>query len=323
MTLRFDHIRLATSFLRIGRGCSLALLMFVLVEAPPRSCAAEDDRIPDGITVLYNVRYREGAAKDWVLDLALPSGETEQPRPAIVVIHGGGWLEGDKSSFSTLKNRPPGNIFDFAKLGVVAATINYRLSKDAPFPAALQDCQCAVRWLRANAQTYRIDSDSIGVWGNSAGGHLALMLALADPTAPLEGDAPHGEYSSAVQAVVSDSGPIDLLYQYEHKQIPSAIEQFLGGPPDGMRAAEYQRASPINHVSPRAPPLMLIYGGADTQVGVETSDRLVIALHQAGVQDVTYHRLGTVDHCPHSMVRVPWLVPSVNEFFLRTLRVDR
>ena len=105
---------------------------------------------------------------------------TGKPRPAIVVIHGGGWLEGDKSSFSTPKNRPPGNIIDFAKLGFVAATINYRLSKEAPFPAALHDCKCAVRWLRANAEKYQIDRDSIGAWGNSAGGHLALMLGMVD-----------------------------------------------------------------------------------------------------------------------------------------------
>ena len=118
-----------------------------------------------------------------------------------------------------------------------------------------------------------------------------------------------------MQAVVSDSGPIDLLYQYEHDQIRSAIGQFLGGAPSGSRTADYQLASPINHISPRTPPLMLIYGGADTQVGVETADRFVVALNQAGLKDVSYHRLGTVDHCPYSLVRVHWLVPTVNEFF--------
>ena len=95
-----------------------------------------------------------------------------------------------------------------------------------------------------------------------------------------------------MQAVVSDSGPIDLLYQYEHNQIRSAIDQFLGGAPTESRAADYQLASPINHISPRTPPLMLIYGGADSQVGVETADRFVMALHQAGLKDVSYHRLG-------------------------------
>jgi dipeptidyl aminopeptidase/acylaminoacyl peptidase len=123
-----------------------------------------------------------------------------------------------------------------------------------------------------------------------------------------------------VQAVVSDSGPIDLLYQHEHNQIRSAVDQFLRGPPTESRTKDYELASPINHISAQMPPLMLIYGEADTQVGVETADRFVDALREVGVKDVSYHRLGKVDHCPHSLVRVPWLVPAVNEFFVRTLQ---
>lgn len=311
MTSRFEFVH----------GCLIAILIIASwIVAGSTVVAADEDQIPDGITVLYNLRYREGSAKDWVLDLAMQKEYRGKPRPAIIVIHGGGWLEGDKSSFSTPENRPPGNIIDFAKLGFVAATINYRLSKEAPFPAALHDCQCAVRWLRANAEKFQIDPDSIGAWGNSAGGHLALMLGMANDQPDLEGEGPYLEHSSRVQSVVSDSGPIDLLHQYEHQQIPSAIEQFLGGPPTGPRSRAYELASPISHISAQTPPLMLIYGEADTQVGVETADRFVVALRQAGLKDVSYHRLGTANHCPHSLVRVPWLVPAVNEFFVRRLR---
>jgi dipeptidyl aminopeptidase/acylaminoacyl peptidase len=124
---------------------------------------------------------------------------------------------------------------------------------------------------------------------------LALMLGMVDETWNLEGEGPYQEYSSAVQAVVSDSGPIDLLHQYEHNQIHAAISQFLGGPPTELRIADYKSASPMNRISPRTPPLMLIYGAADSQVGVETADRFVLALHQAGLKDVSYHRLGTAD----------------------------
>jgi acetyl esterase/lipase len=302
-----------------ANGIALLAIMLSALDSS-MTLAANDDEVPDNIVVLHNLRYREGPVKDWMLDLALEKDPTGKRRPAIIVIHGGGWLEGDKSSFSMPKNRPPGNIIDFAKLGFVAATINYRLSKDAPFPAALRDCKCAVRWLRANADKYQIDPNSIGAWGNSAGGHLALMLGMVGKSANLEGDGPYQDYSSGVQAVVSDSGPIDLQYQYEHNQIRSAISQFLGGPPAEARKDAYQLASPGNHISQQTPPLMLIYGGADSQVAVETADRFVAALHQAGHKDVSYHRLGMVDHCPHSLVRVPWLVPAVNEFFLRTLR---
>jgi acetyl esterase/lipase len=304
---------------RLFAGVAFVLVLAIWGHVGSLAFARGDDDIPDNIVVFYNQRYREGDVKDWVLDLAMRKSDEGKLRPAIVVIHGGGWLEGDKSSFSTAHDRPPGNIIDFAKLGFVAATINYRLSKEAPFPAALHDCQCAVRWLRANAEKFQIDPKRLGAWGNSAGGHLALMLGMTSKSSGLVGDGPYREHSSAVQAVVSDSGPIDLRYQFDHHQIPAAIAQFLAGPPVASRAAAYALASPINHISANTPPLLLIYGGADTQVGVETSDRFVAELAKAGLKDINYLRLGTANHCPHSLVRVDWLVPAVNEFFLRTL----
>jgi acetyl esterase/lipase len=105
----------------------------------PRSSFAEES-VPEGVVVLRDLRYRDGPSRHWTLDLAMPKEESATLRPAIVVIHGGGWIEGDKSSFSTISRRPPGNIFDFAQLGFVAVTINYRLSGETPFPAALHDC---------------------------------------------------------------------------------------------------------------------------------------------------------------------------------------
>ena len=304
------------------KSVSCLIVLILLLGGLANSCvsAPDEDKVPDGLTLLHNLRYREGVEKNWSLDLAMPSDSAGKLRPAIVVIHGGGWLEGDKSSFSTPGQRTPGNILDFAKLGFVAVTINYRLSREAQFPAALHDCRCAVRWLRAHAKEYQIDPDAIGAWGNSAGGHLALMLGMADTTAIPDDDGPYREFSSRVQAVVSDSGPIDLRHQVEHNQIPDAIKLFLGGPPGAAGAGDYELASPIKHISPHTPPLMLIYGVDDEQVGVETADRFVVALDQAGVKDVTYHRLAKVGHCPHSLKGVPWLVPTVNEFFERTLR---
>ncbi len=294
-------------------------LAFCFIPVRPAVAEPNDDRVPDDVLIQYNIRYREGTVKNWTLDLALPKRSQEKPRPGLVIIHGGGWLEGDKSSFSTPKNRPPGNIIDFASIGFVAATINYRLSKEAPFPAALADCQCAVRFLRAHSRDYNLDPERIGAWGNSAGGHLALMLGMIDPGVRLEEGAPYPDQSAVVQSVVSDSGPIDLAWQYEHDQVRSAIGLFLGGPPEGARRADYRLASPGNHISAKTPPLMLIYGGADTQVGVETADRFVMQLEQARLKDLSYLRLSKVDHCPHSLIRVPWLQPAVDEFFLRTL----
>ena len=107
-----------------------------------------------------------------------------------MVIHGGGWLEGDKSSFASREHGVPGNIVNFAALGFVAVTINYRLSSEAPFPAALEDCKTAVRWLRAHANDYHLDRDHIGAYGNSAGGHLALLLGMRRDGAHPKGMAP-------------------------------------------------------------------------------------------------------------------------------------
>jgi len=118
---------------------------------------------------------------------------------------------------------------------------------------------------------------------------------------------------------VSDSGPIDLIDQYRDGGIRQVCAQFMGGPPEGERAAAYRRASPADQISPQTPPLLLIYGVEDTQVPVDTADRFVLALGRAGLKDVSYYRLAHVDHCPHSLIRVPVMRPVVNEFFLRTL----
>jgi acetyl esterase/lipase len=281
-----------------------------------RAAAAE-------ITVLRDLRYREGPSKQWRLDLAMPKDLHGKPRPAVVVIHGGGWLEGDKSSFASREAGVPGNIVDFGDRGFVAVTINYRLSGEAPFPAALEDCKCAVRWLRAHARDYNVDPRHVGAYGNSAGGHLALLLGMVGKEAGLEGDGPYQDESSAVQAVVSDSGPIDLLYQYRHDRLRRVVGDFLGGPPEGARAAVYRKASPAHRIAPGAPPLLLIYGGADNQVPAETADEFVVALGRAGLKDVSYYRLAEAGHCPYSLVRVRTLRPVVNDFFLRTLGAGR
>jgi dipeptidyl aminopeptidase/acylaminoacyl peptidase len=98
------------------------------------------------------------------------------------------------------------------------------------------------------------------------------------------------------------------------------IERFMGRAPTGLAHDDYRRASPSNHISSDLPPLMLIYGAVDGQVEIEAADEFVAALGRASCHDVSYLRLGQVDQCPHSIVRVGWLVPAVNEFFQRTLR---
>lgn len=282
--------------------------------------AAEQPKLPDDVVLVHNLHYRDGTSKSWVLDLARPRQPEAARSPAIVVIHGGGWLEGDKSSFSSLDRAPPGNIIDFARLGFVAVTINYRLSGEARFPAALEDCQCAVRWLRSRADEYHIDPERIGALGNSAGGHLALLLGMTEADPSVADDRPWSKFSSRVQAVVSDSGPVDLVAQHEQGTLRKVVEEFLGGGPEGPRLVTYRQASPTNYAGNALPPLLLIYGVEDSQVPVGSTDRFVGSLRDAGHRDVSYHRLATVGHCPYSLMRVSWLQQVVNEFFERTLR---
>jgi len=296
-------------------GATLVFLLGILRQA----AAQARHEMPDTIALHLDLRYREGKSEAWKLDLAYPKGRGTKPRPALVVIHGGGWIEGDKSSFTSLKYWAPGNIIDFAKLGFVAATLNYRLSREAPFPAALEDCKCAVRWLRAHAEEYHIDVNRIGAYGNSAGGHLALLLAVVDKANGLEGDGPYQDQSSMVQAVISDSGPVDLDWRKpQNGGLAKVISEFLAGPQETV-AERIRKASPASYIDKTLPPLLLIYGTADTQVTVGPVDQFVSALQNAGLQDLTYIRLGLVDHCPYSLRKVESLYPIVNDFFIRTL----
>ena len=132
---------------------SLASYVIVPCFLVSGALAAEPADPPD-IEIRPNVPYRDGNPA-WRLDLAMKKERGEKPCPGIVIIHGGGWIEGDKSSFASKKHGVPGNIVEFAEFGFVAATINYRMSKEAPFPAALDDCREAVRWLRGPLRSGR------------------------------------------------------------------------------------------------------------------------------------------------------------------------
>jgi acetyl esterase/lipase len=209
-------------------------IIFLAVAIAPTTGGGSDSN--SAITVVHDLVYRPGSSQQCKLDLAYARANSK-PRPAILVIHGGGWIEGDKSSFASRAHGVPGNIVDFAALGFVAATMNYRLAGEAPYPAAPEDCQCAVRWLRAHAREYHIDPDHIGVYGNSAGGHLALLLAMPAAQVKPEPGAPDADQSSRVQAAVSDSGPIDLVYQFEQNRLREVVKRFMGNVPEKIGEA--------------------------------------------------------------------------------------
>ena len=207
------------------------------------------------------------------LDLYRPEGVSGL-LPVILCVHGGHWDAGGKDRCPAVT---------LVQDGYAVASINYRLARTAPFPAQLEDCKAAVRWLRANASTYSLDPDRIGVWGYSSGGHLAALLGTTGGVPELEGSGENMQYSSQVQAVCDVAGPADLLAMANlGPRRTLAIEGLLGGPPENDKAKAIA-ASPLHYISKDDPPFLIVHGEADRVVPVEQSQRLYEELRKAGV----------------------------------------
>lgn len=251
--------------------------------------------IPPGVEVIPDVEYGRGGETRLALDIYRPKVLPKELLPAVIFIHGGGWRAGDKADgrFATRTAM-------IADAGYVAVSINYRLTRNN-IAAEVEDCKCAVRWLRANAAKYQVDPERIGVWGSSAGGHLALMVAYADEKAGLEGKGGHGGVSSAVQAVCSWYGPTEL-----------------GSFGLGGRDEEKKRLSPMTYVRKEVPPALLIHGDKDQTVPVNHSERLEQMLKKAGAE-VTFIR---VKHANHGLkpVDAPAIEPSLNQLHEATVK---
>lgn len=218
--------------------------------------------------------YRTVGSQVLKLDLYRP--DTQDVLPAVVMFHGGGWKHGDKESIRVYARQ-------LAKAGFVAATIQYRLSDVAKFPAQVEDAKCAVRWLRANAEQYRLDPKKVGAMGASAGGHLALMLGLTDPKDGLEGDGGLREHSSKVQAVVNFYGPFDLTLRDWRPAVEQLLVDFLGGRLEEQKS-RYQKASPIAYVDSKDPPVLTFHGDKDDIVPFGQAVLLDETLKKHGVR---------------------------------------
>jgi acetyl esterase/lipase len=195
----------------------------------------------------------------------------DAPRPAVIVIHGGGWREDSDRGFMGKHSER------FAQAGYVAFNIEYRGTPgDGAFPGAVQDVICALAWVRANAATYNVDPDRIASYGYSAGGHLASMLGVAAGVASVQPDCAAGA-TGPVAAVVSGAGPQDMLLFPEVTE----LTDFLGGGKDEARAT-WIEASPLTHVAAGAPPFLMITGDNDWFVDIEHSRKMKRALEGVG-----------------------------------------
>jgi acetyl esterase/lipase len=212
--------------------------------------------------------------------------------PAVIYIHGGGWIGG---------NYKPSPIQALARQGYFAASIEYRLSSEAKWPAQIQDCKLAVRWLRANSQKFGVDQNRIGVWGESAGGHLVACLGTMADEKEFEGNGGWPDASSAVQAVVDFYGPTDFIDPGHYSPQAIDLTEKLFGVPHAQNPDLWKSGSPLAYVKAGDPPMLLIHGDADTLVPIAQSIVFDAALTKAGVP----HQFVTVKNGTHGFGAAP------------------
>lgn len=272
-----------------------ALLVGTSAQAQPpdkaRQGAAGPARVPDGVKAYRDLEYVAKGHERHKLDLYVPE-RVEGPLPLLIWVHGGGWQNGSKDGCPPLRS-------GYTERGYAVASINYRLSGHAVFPAQIEDCKAAIRWLRAHARQYKLDPARFGVWGSSAGGHLVALIGTSGAVKEFDvGD--HLDQSSAVQAVCDYFGPTDLTAfvktpRYERHATAESPESKLLGGQVSERKELAAKANPISFVSSDDPPFLIVHGDQDGTVPLNQSQLLFEALKNAGVR-VHFHTIHGAGH---------------------------
>lgn len=236
-------------------------------------------RLPEGVQAHRDLAYVDNGHERQKLDLYLPK-QAEGPLPVLIWVHGGGWQNGSKENCPPLRG-------DYLQRGYAVASLNYRLSGHAVFPAQIEDCKAAIRWLRAHAKDYGLDPERFGVWGSSAGGHLVALLGTSGEVKAFDVGA-HLDQSSAVQAVCDYFGPTDFFAfvttkGYESHAAANAPEAKLLGGTVEEKPEQAKQANPITHITPDDPPFLIVHGDRDPVVPLNQSQLLFDALTKAGV----------------------------------------
>ena len=323
---------LPTTRLRLPAAIGVALCIMAIgyattarAQQPPAQQSRAQQSRMEGKTVIpkavldrldehLDVTFAKYGDRTLELDIFCPKNTSEK-LPAIVCIHGGGWRKGSKINHRKVAQA-------LAAQGYVTASIDYRLSEEATFPAHIHDCKAAVRFLRANADQYGIDSDHIGAIGHSAGGHLAALLATSAGVAELEGEGGNSEFSSAIQAVVPMGGQTDFMSERNRQKSASAEiwQQFMGGSQDEVPDA-YRLASPLFHLDKADPPVWLITGEKDDPS--TRAESLRKKMDELGIPN----GLTIIKDAPHPFtVKQVWfdqMMSSAVPFFDRTLKRDQ
>lgn len=239
------------------------------------SVLAADLAVPDDVTFTRDIEYANPDNQHLQVNLAQPKNASI-PLPAIVCIHGGGFRAGKRESYDKL-------CLTLAQRGYVAITVTYRLAPQYRFPAAVQDCKTAVRWLRAHAAEYHVDPSRIGVTGGSAGGHLAQFLGVTEGVQEFEGEG-FNDQSSAVKCVVNNYGPSDFTKSYGKSVDAGEVLPLFFGGDLSTKLREHIVGSPLYWVTPRAAPTLCIHGTEDPYVAFEQATWIVDKLKAAQVE---------------------------------------
>lgn len=266
------NLLIAAIVLVIGAGlCALVVLRPGPPDRPP---VRPPPTLPAAVTIHHDLVYAQVDGRDLRLDLYLPT-ETAGPWPVVVWIHGGGWSRGSKD---------PCPAVPLTRYGYAVASVSYRLAPEFTWPAQVQDCRAAVRFLRANAERLGLDGGRIGAWGISAGGHLAALLGAMGDDAPLGLTGGNQTLSSRVQAVCDWCGPTLLAELPDPPGWPTNPAVLLLGGPVADNQDKAAQACPITHASRDDPPLLIMHGDADDIVPLSHSQALHEAMRAAGAQ---------------------------------------
>ncbi len=285
----------------------LTSLALVTIAQPRR----EPIKLPEGTVVHRDLAYVTNGHERQKLDLYLP--KDAKNAPLVVMIHGGAFRVGSKEG----ENPVP-----MLTEGYAVAAINYRLSQHALWPAQIEDCKAAVRWLRANAAKYGIDANRIASYGQSAGGHLASMLGVMSDVRQFDvGE--NLKYSSKVIAVADFFGPTDFLQMDAHRLPNGMVHDTADSPESQLVGGAIQankdkvaRANPITYISKSDPPFLIVHGDQDPLVPHHQSELLEAALKKAGVPVSFY----TVPGGGHGGFKDPRVPEMLRDFLAKHLK---
>ena len=273
--------------------------------------------------VEHDLQYVPGGDAAQTLDLYLPEKAPDKPLPLVVWVHGGGWRGGSKAGCPA--------VFLVGR-GYVVASVEYRFSQKAVFPAQIQDCQAAIRWLRANAAKYHIDPDHVGVWGASAGGHLVALLGTAGGKKAFSPVGGNEDQSDRVQAVCDWFGPTDfstVIEQAKADETEHGVKNIYPfntpkDPYSGLIGANLDdkgkadAVSPVHYVTKDNPPILIMHGTADVHVPFAQSVEFADALKKAGV-DVILQKFPGGGHGGPAFT-LPAVRDLIEAFFDKTLK---